>query len=189
MSSPERQRPEKPLGGVIHTYQRYDARQFPSPTQPPPDLVSSAFASALSQPNTLIATVESFVSSGTIMDGLTGAAEQRIGKQSGFLRLDAGVAADTTEAFAVDTLLTAVGAINGASSVGYVNGGSGDVVNAGAETMTGITVGILNNKSTLPWGGTMRQVAVNDGALSTAELNAIGKKLADDHSLTWTAIA
>lgn len=31
------------LGGVIHTYQRYDPRRFPSPTQPPPDMVSSAF--------------------------------------------------------------------------------------------------------------------------------------------------
>jgi len=33
----------KPLGGVIHTYQRYDPRQFPSPTEPPPDVVSTAF--------------------------------------------------------------------------------------------------------------------------------------------------
>ena len=33
----------KPLGGVIHTYQRYDPKNFPSPTQPPPDLVSPAF--------------------------------------------------------------------------------------------------------------------------------------------------
>lgn len=31
------------LGGVIHTYQRYDPQKFPSPTQPPPDLVSPAF--------------------------------------------------------------------------------------------------------------------------------------------------
>ena len=31
------------LGGVIHTYQRYDPRRFPSPTEPPPDLVSHAF--------------------------------------------------------------------------------------------------------------------------------------------------
>jgi hypothetical protein len=30
------------LGGVIHTYQRYDPAKFPSPTQPPPDLVSHA---------------------------------------------------------------------------------------------------------------------------------------------------
>ena len=30
------------LGGVIHTYQRYDPAKFPSPTQPPPDLVSAA---------------------------------------------------------------------------------------------------------------------------------------------------
>src|SRR5262245_29292445 len=28
------------LGGIIHTYQRYDPARFPSPTQPPPDLVS-----------------------------------------------------------------------------------------------------------------------------------------------------
>jgi uncharacterized protein with von Willebrand factor type A (vWA) domain len=31
------------LGGVIHTYQRYDPKRFPSPTQPPADLVSPAF--------------------------------------------------------------------------------------------------------------------------------------------------
>ena len=31
------------LGGIIHAYQKYDPRRFPSPTQPPPDLVSGAF--------------------------------------------------------------------------------------------------------------------------------------------------
>ncbi|MBL8825339.1 MAG: hypothetical protein JNM18_00040 [Planctomycetaceae bacterium] len=31
------------LGGVIHTYQKYDPKHFPPPTQPPPDVVSSAF--------------------------------------------------------------------------------------------------------------------------------------------------
>ena len=30
------------LGGIIHTYQKYDPQNFPSPTQPPPDLVSGA---------------------------------------------------------------------------------------------------------------------------------------------------
>ena len=30
------------LGGIIHTYQKYDPKRFPSPTQPPPDLVSPA---------------------------------------------------------------------------------------------------------------------------------------------------
>lgn len=30
------------VGGVIHTYQHYDPRNFPSPTQPPPDMVSPA---------------------------------------------------------------------------------------------------------------------------------------------------
>ncbi|NUQ61833.1 MAG: hypothetical protein HUU20_05050 [Pirellulales bacterium] len=33
----------RPLGGIIHTYQRYDPKNIPSPTQPPPDLVSGAF--------------------------------------------------------------------------------------------------------------------------------------------------
>lgn len=31
------------LGGVIHTYQKYDPVRFPSPTEPPPDMVSAAF--------------------------------------------------------------------------------------------------------------------------------------------------
>jgi uncharacterized protein with von Willebrand factor type A (vWA) domain len=31
------------LGGIIHTYQKYDPVQFPSPTAAPPDLVSPAF--------------------------------------------------------------------------------------------------------------------------------------------------
>ncbi len=34
---------KKPLGGVIHTYQKFDPKNFPSPTAPPPDMVSSAF--------------------------------------------------------------------------------------------------------------------------------------------------
>src|SRR5438874_1247304 len=31
------------LGGIIHTYQKYDPVTFPSPTAPPPDLVTPAF--------------------------------------------------------------------------------------------------------------------------------------------------
>src|SRR5215471_15679699 len=31
------------LGGIIHTYQKFDPTQFPSPTAPPPDMVSPAF--------------------------------------------------------------------------------------------------------------------------------------------------
>lgn len=36
------QTPQPRVGGVIHTYQQYDPLNFPSPTQPPPDLVSPA---------------------------------------------------------------------------------------------------------------------------------------------------
>src|ERR1700731_1917978 len=31
------------LGGIIHTYQKFDPVNFPSPTAPPPDLVTPAF--------------------------------------------------------------------------------------------------------------------------------------------------
>ncbi len=34
-------------GGVIHAYQKFDPVNFPSPTEPPPDLVSPAFEQAL----------------------------------------------------------------------------------------------------------------------------------------------
>src|SRR3954454_20673251 len=30
-------------GGIVHTYQKFDPANFPSPTAPPPDLVSPAF--------------------------------------------------------------------------------------------------------------------------------------------------
>jgi len=36
-----------PIGGVIHTYQKYNPTEFPSPTAEPPDMVSGAFEYAL----------------------------------------------------------------------------------------------------------------------------------------------
>lgn len=35
------------IGGIVHIYQKYNPAEFPSPTQPPPDLVSPAFEHAL----------------------------------------------------------------------------------------------------------------------------------------------
>jgi uncharacterized protein with von Willebrand factor type A (vWA) domain len=46
MSSSER------LGGVIHTYQKFDPVHFPSPTAPPPDVVTPAFEHLLFYGNT-----------------------------------------------------------------------------------------------------------------------------------------
>jgi uncharacterized protein with von Willebrand factor type A (vWA) domain len=45
-------RDEQKLGGIIHTYQKYDPVEFPSPTAEPPDLVSSAFDHLLTYGNT-----------------------------------------------------------------------------------------------------------------------------------------
>lgn len=45
---PKRKRP----GGVIHTYQKYDPQRFPSPSTPPPDVVSGAFDHLLMYGNT-----------------------------------------------------------------------------------------------------------------------------------------
>lgn len=39
------------LGGIVHSYQKYDPAKFPSPTQPPPDLVSPAFEHMLAYGN------------------------------------------------------------------------------------------------------------------------------------------
>src|SRR3954451_24568639 len=38
--------------GIIHTYQEYDPAEFPSPTAPPPDLVTPAFEHLLFYGNT-----------------------------------------------------------------------------------------------------------------------------------------
>ena len=40
------------LGGVIHTYQKFDPVEFPSPTAPPPDMVTPAFEHLLQYGNT-----------------------------------------------------------------------------------------------------------------------------------------
>jgi uncharacterized protein with von Willebrand factor type A (vWA) domain len=40
------------LGGIIHTYQKYNPVDFPSPTKPPPDMVSPAFEHLLFYGNT-----------------------------------------------------------------------------------------------------------------------------------------
>jgi uncharacterized protein with von Willebrand factor type A (vWA) domain len=40
------------LGGIIHTYQKFDPVHFPSPTAPPPDVVSAAFEHLLFYGNT-----------------------------------------------------------------------------------------------------------------------------------------
>src|SRR5262249_22110899 len=45
-------KPADRLGGIIHTYQKYDPVHFPSPTAPPPDLVSHAFEHLLLYGNT-----------------------------------------------------------------------------------------------------------------------------------------
>jgi uncharacterized protein with von Willebrand factor type A (vWA) domain len=37
----------KALGGIVHTYQKFNPAEFPSPTEPPPDLVSGAFEYAM----------------------------------------------------------------------------------------------------------------------------------------------
>ncbi len=46
------------LGGIVHTYQKYDPKHFPSPTQPPPDAVSPAFEHMLMYGNARRLTAE-----------------------------------------------------------------------------------------------------------------------------------
>jgi uncharacterized protein with von Willebrand factor type A (vWA) domain len=44
--------PNAPLGGIIHTYQRYDPVNLPGPSAEPPDLVTPAFEHLLTYGNT-----------------------------------------------------------------------------------------------------------------------------------------
>ena len=55
---PGRKKQDGTPGGVIHTYQRYDPVRFPSPTAPPPDVVSSAFDHMLQWGNARSLTAE-----------------------------------------------------------------------------------------------------------------------------------
>ena len=43
MRSRDAGRDARGLGGIIHTYQGYDPKNFPPPTREPPDMVSGAF--------------------------------------------------------------------------------------------------------------------------------------------------
>lgn len=49
MDQPERKKAKR--GGIIHTYQKYDPKQFPSPTAEAPDVVSAAFDHMLAYGN------------------------------------------------------------------------------------------------------------------------------------------
>lgn len=43
MMSKRHEHPPRPLGGLIHGYQKYDPKNVPSPNQPPPDMTGAAF--------------------------------------------------------------------------------------------------------------------------------------------------
>ena len=55
MTAPQRQ---IPIGGVVHTYQKYNPTEFPSPTAEPSDVVSGAFEHALAYGNVRALTEE-----------------------------------------------------------------------------------------------------------------------------------
>jgi len=156
-------------------------------------LVSAAFAGALSQPNTIFLTMNITDNSAdqVLVDGIAATSEQalQVNSTGDLLRIDGGTAASTTIGADYGTLHTILGVFNGASSAVYQDGGTGEVESAGAETMTGVSVGVIGGGSSEYAKGTYRQLAINDGALTTDELNEIGGKLATDHSLTWTDIA
>lgn len=155
-------------------------------------LQTAAYGSALSQTNTVFITTDITDNSADqgLMDGIVGTSEQslQVNATGDLLRIDGGTAASTTIGADYGTTHTLLGVFAGASSVVYQDGGTGETESAGTETMTGLTVGALQDGTTEPAKMILRQIVVNDGALTTAELNEIGAKLAADQSLTWTDI-
>jgi len=155
-------------------------------------LQSAAFAGALSQPNTIFLTVDITDNSADqgLIDGIAAASEQslQVNSTGDLLRIDGGTAASTTIGADYGTIHTIIGLFSGAASEVFQDGGTGEVESAGAETMTGVTVGALQDGS-LPAKGIYRQAVINDGAMTDEEMDEIGSELQMNQGLTWTEIA
>ena len=154
-------------------------------------LQSTAFGSALSQPNDIFATADFASATGglrTLYDGLSSSTHHRL-YSSGGNSLIMITNAAIVDGAVTTSLETTLAVWNTTSSALYRDGGAASTTgNVGTQTLTGITVGAEYNGLT-PAGITVRQLVINDGALTTAERNAIGGQLADDHGLSWSAIA
>lgn len=72
--------------------------------------------------------------------------------------------------------------INGASSIGYLDGVAGTTVNAGANVLSGLTIGCSNDGVSSCFNGQVMQTLVYDSALSDTDRRAIEKYL----RVKWT---
>lgn len=152
-------------------------------------MATAAFSSPLSQPNTVFA-VYNFVdtaSEHTVYDGIVSGSRHLLQTNPSSLQMFGGTANDTLAgADTSDHIIASV--YNGASSQGYIDGGT-DLVTTdiGSHTLTGLTVGSLYQNSQRGKFNA-RSFIVYDRALTTAEINRVGNYLADRFGITWTDI-
>ncbi len=157
------------------------------------DVMQTAAFAAVTQPTTvfLVATVRDQSADQVLIDGIAAGNEHALQVKSAddTLRVDAGTAADTTHDIDYGNTHVWLVVFNGASTKVYRDGGTAQTVSAGAESVTGLTLGAMYDAATSPADADYHQLIVNDGTFTTAQLNTIGRKLAADHGLSWSAIA
>lgn len=87
------------------------------------------------------------------------------------------------EAFGIYALI-----FNGASSSGRINGGTGTSGNAGASAIAGIHVAAQGDGGG-PFDGDLAELIIYNSALTLANMNIVGRYLAQKYAISWTTAA
>lgn len=153
---------------------------------------TAAFAAPETQPNTmfLVAIVRDQTVDQVLVDGIVGTSEHaiQVNATGDLIRVDAGTAVDTTHGVDYGTVHIWTVIFNGDGTNVFMDGGVSSTVAAGAETITGLTLGTLNDGSSDPADADFQYLVLSAGELDNSDLNEIGEYLAEIFGTTWTKI-
>lgn len=99
----------------------------------------------------------------------------------------AGSVAAGTVALTTATTTVMAGIFNGAASKLYVNGGAAQTLSPGANTLNGIRIGRGTDGVNL--NGDFAEGLVYAAALTSSQLDAVGRYLGGKYGVTWTAVS
>lgn len=152
---------------------------------------SAAFSGALSQPNTImvLADVTDLSADQALCDGIVTTSEQRLGINGTLdvILADSGAPANSSISAGYGAIHAYVAIFQGTGTRIFKDGGAGEPESTGTETMTGLTLGTQFDGATDPATAVYRQLVVNNGALTTDELDEIGGYWQTTFGITWTA--
>jgi len=156
------------------------------------DGLQTAAFGTLSQPNTIIALVKSTATGQTpyVVDGLdSGSRNLIVVNADGNWLINAG--SSITDGASDTSWHVLVGTFNSTASALFVDGGTAAVSgDAGADALTGLTVGIRYT-FIRSWDGDIAYLGLYDGDLKTDDLTLLNntcQALADRAGITWTDI-